>query len=508
MDTHAMDTHETPEELATEAKRLWEEYGPRELDGTLKNKDRRQIPQMAMPAQDPVVRACNQGEVTLGYNEDQVRVEALRCLNCPTAPCIKGCPVSIDIPRFVRLAALGEFQESVNVIKESSLLPAICGRVCPQESQCMLECTVGKAARDPMQSVAIGRIERYVADRERESGAVEVPEVGPESGFKVGVIGSGPAGLTAAADLRKAGHHVEIFEAFHKPGGVMIYGIPEFRLPKKIVEQEISGLKEMGVVFRTNFLIGRTRTIEDLLEKDHFDALFIASGAGLPRFMEIPGENLVGVFSANEYLTRSNLMKAYDREHVDTPIYDSRVVAVLGGGNVAMDAARMALRLGAEEVHVIYRRTRKEMPARVEEVDHADEEGIRFHFLSNPVEILGDENGRVRSLKCQRYELGEPDDSGRRRPVPIENDYFDMDVDTVIPALGNVSNPLIRKTTDNLGTNRWGNIVVDEANRTNLARVYAGGDIVLGAATVILAMGEGRRAAAAITEDLASGKWM
>ncbi len=502
-----MEGHQSVEELNAQAHQLWEEFGPRELDGTLKNKDRRQIPQMDMPAQDPSLRRCNQSEVALGYTMEQVQVEALRCLNCPTAPCIKGCPVSIDIPKFVKLAAVGKFQESVNVIKESSLLPAICGRVCPQESQCMLECTVGKAARDPMQSVAIGRIERYVADREREQGAIEVPAVASDSGFKVGVIGSGPAGLTAAADLRKAGHHVEIFEAFHKPGGVMIYGIPEFRLPKKIVEQEIAGLKQMGVVFRTNFLIGRTRTIEELLEKDGFDALFIGSGAGLPRFMEIPGENLVGVFSANEYLTRSNLMKAYDRENVDTPIYNSRVVAVLGGGNVAMDAARMALRLGAEEVHVIYRRTRTEMPARVEEVDHAEEEGIIFHFLSNPVEILGDETGRVRAITCQRYELGEPDDSGRRRPVPIENDYFEMDVDTVIPALGNVSNPLIRKTTDNLVTNKWGNIEVDEQNRTSLQRVYAGGDIVLGAATVILAMGEGRRAAAAITADLATGRW-
>jgi glutamate synthase (NADPH) small chain len=502
-----MEAHQTLEQLAAEAVQLWNQYGPRELDGTLKNKDRRQIPQMAMPAQDPVVRGCNQSEVALGYTEEQVKVEALRCLNCPTAPCIKGCPVSIDIPKFVKLAAVGKFQDSINVIKESSLLPAICGRVCPQESQCMLECTVGKAARDPMQSVAIGRIERFVADRERDMGTVEVPEVAPDSGYRVGVIGSGPAGLTAAADLRKAGHTVEIFEAFHKPGGVMIYGIPEFRLPKKIVEEEISGLQKMGVVFRTNFLIGRTRTIEDLLEKDKFDALFIGSGAGLPRFMEIPGENLVGVFSANEYLTRSNLMKAYDKENVDTPIYDSKIVAVLGGGNVAMDAARMALRLGAKEVHVIYRRTRKEMPARVEEVDHADEEGIIFHFLNNPVEILGDENGRVRAIKVQRYELGEPDDSGRRRPVPIENDYFEMEVDTVIPALGNVSNPLIRKTTDNLDTNKWGNIVVDEANRTSISRVYAGGDIVLGAATVILAMGEGRRAAAAITEDLTSGRW-
>ncbi|MFW5826940.1 MAG: NADPH-dependent glutamate synthase [Alkalispirochaeta sp.] len=499
--------HRTPEELAAEARRLWEQWGPRAAAGEIKNKDRRTIPQQPMPAQDPTVRCTNQHEVALGYTEEQARVEALRCLNCPTAPCINGCPVSINIPKFVLQAAAGDFQDSINTIKESSLLPAICGRVCPQEAQCMLECTVGKAARDPMQSVAIGRIERFVADREREAGAVQSPQIAPDTGFKVGVIGSGPAGLTAAADLRKAGHQVEIFEAFHKPGGVMIYGIPEFRLPKEIVQEEIAGLEAMGVQFHFNFLIGRTRTIEDLIAKDGFDALFIGSGAGLPKFMNIPGENLVGVFSANEYLTRSNLMKAYDQERVDTPIYESKEVAVLGGGNVAMDAARMALRIGAEKVHVIYRRTRAEMPARVEEVDHADEEGIEFHFLSNPVEILGDDDGRVRALRCQRYELGEPDDSGRRRPLPIEDDYFEMDVDTVIPALGNVSNPLLRQTTNDLDTNKWGNITVDEHNRTSIPRVYAGGDIVLGAATVILAMGEGRRAAATITEDLSARRW-
>lgn len=504
---HGVAKRSTAEELAQAAHSLWEEYGPRHLAGELKNKDRRAIPQQDMPAQDPGVRCTNQQEVALGYTEEQARVEALRCLNCPTKPCISGCPVAIDIPSFVLQTAEGLYQDAIDTIKKSSLLPAICGRVCPQEAQCMLACTVGKAARDPMKSVAIGRIERFVADRERAAGAVKTPLVAPDSGFKVGVIGSGPAGLTAAADLRKAGHQVEIFEAFHKPGGVMIYGIPEFRLPKQIVQEEISGLEAMGVTIRTNFLIGRTRTIEDLIAKDGFDALFIGSGAGLPRFMNIPGENLVGVFSANEYLTRSNLMKAYDKERVDTPIYNSKEVAVLGGGNVAMDAARMALRIGAERVHVVYRRTRTEMPARVEEVDHAEEEGIIFHFLSNPVEILGDEEGKARAIRCQRYQLGEPDDSGRRRPVPIDGDFFEMEVDTVIPALGNVSNPLIRQTTDDLETNKWGNITVDEANRTSIPRVYAGGDIVLGAATVILAMGEGRRAAAAITDDLTAGRW-
>jgi glutamate synthase (NADPH/NADH) small chain len=493
--------------LEKEAAALWEELRPLEAEGTLKTKDRLAIPQQDMPAQDPVARGKNQQEVAIGYTDSQVRVEALRCLQCKKGPCIAGCPVSIDIPRFIQHAAVGDYQAAVDVIKESSLLPSICGRVCPQEVQCMAKCTVGKSLKDVMQSVAIGRIERFVSDWEREHGKMSLPEIAPDTGFKVAVVGSGPAGLTAAADLRKAGHQVEIFEAFHKAGGVMIYGIPEFRLPKAIVEREVQALEAMGVKFHLNYLIGRTRTVEDLVTKDGFDAVFIGSGAGLPRFMNIEGENLVGVFSANEYLTRSNLMKAYDKEHVDTPIYPSKKVAVLGGGNVAMDAARMALRLGAEEVNVIYRRTRAEMPARAEEVEHAIEEGITFHFLTNPTRILGTDDGVVRGIECQKYELGEPDESGRRRPVPIEGSEFELEMDTVIPALGNVSNPLIRQTTEDLETNKWGNITVDENNRTSIDRVYAGGDIVLGAATVILAMGEGRQAAATITGDLTEGKW-
>lgn len=493
-----MSHYRTPEVLKEEAQVLLKDLDNREL----KAKDRMAIPQMDMPAQDPIKRGKNQQEVALGYSEEAVKVEALRCLDCKNAPCIQGCPVSIDIPRFIKLAAEGQYMESVQAIKESSLLPAICGRVCPQEVQCMKFCTVGKGKKDPMLSVAIGRIERYVADYERDSGTVEIPRCKEDSGFKVAVIGSGPAGLTAAADLRKEGHSVTVFEAFHKPGGVMIYGIPEFRLPKAIVEQEVEGLRKMGVEFRMNFLVGRTRKISELMEKDGFDAVFIGSGAGLPRFMNIPGENLVGVFSANEYLTRSNLMKAYDKDNVDTPIYASRKVAVLGGGNVAMDAARMALRLGAEEVNVIYRRTRREMPARAEEIEHAMEEGIRFHFLSNPTEILGDDKGKVRGIICQRYELGETDASGRQRPVPVEGSTFELEMDTVIPALGNVANPLIRQTTGELAVNERGNIIVDEHNRCSIPGVYAGGDIVLGAATVILAMGEGRRAAAAISRDL------
>ncbi|MEI8094380.1 MAG: NADPH-dependent glutamate synthase [Spirochaetales bacterium] len=499
--------HRTLAELDSEAVAVWNEYEPQVAAGTLKAKDRAKIPQMDMPSQDPSVRRHNQGEVALGYTEAQVRVEALRCLDCKNAPCVAGCPVTIDIPGFVKLAAEGKFQESIDLIKQSSVLPAVCGRVCPQESQCMELCTVGKVAKDRMKSVAIGRIERFVADRERESGAVNVPAIAAHTGCSVAIIGSGPAGLTAAADLRKAGHEVSIFEAFHKAGGVMVYGIPEFRLPKAIVEQEIATLAAMGVEFHHNFLIGRTRTIKDLIEKDGFDAIFIGSGAGLPQFMNIEGENLVGVFSANEYLTRSNLMKAYDRANVDTPIFQSKKVAVLGGGNVAMDAARMALRLGAEEVNIIYRRTRDEMPARAEEVEHAAEEGITFHFLSNPVRILGDETGRVKAVECQRYELGEADASGRRKPLPIEGAFFTLEMDTVIPALGNVSNPLIKQTTIELETNKRGNIVVDDQKRTSMPRVYAGGDIVLGAATVILAMGEGRTAAAAITKDLAERRW-
>jgi len=492
-------SYKKPEELKKQAQSLLADLQNKEL----KNKDRMAIPQMDMPSQDPIARGKNQQEVALGYSEEAVKVEALRCLDCKNAPCIQGCPVSIDIPSFIRLAAEGKFSESVQSIKEASLLPAICGRVCPQEVQCMEFCTVGKIKKDPMQSVAIGRIERYVADKERDKGQVELPQCKEDSGYKVAIVGSGPAGLTAAADLRKEGHQVTVFEAFHKPGGVMIYGIPEFRLPKEIVQKEVDGLKAMGVEFHMNFLVGRTRKIEELIQKDGYDAVFIGSGAGLPRFMNIPGENLVGVFSANEYLTRSNLMKAYDRDRVDTPIFPSRKVAVLGGGNVAMDAARMALRLGAEEVNVIYRRTKKEMPARSEEIEHAMEEGIHFHFLTNPVEILGDDSGKVRGITCLKYELGEPDESGRQRPIAIEGSEFEMEMDTVIPALGNVANPLIRQTTTELEVNQRGNIVVDKENRTSMKGVYAGGDIVLGAATVILAMGEGRRAAASITKDLA-----
>jgi glutamate synthase (NADPH/NADH) small chain len=466
-------------------------------------KERLAIPAQPMPEQDPVERRSNMEEVALGYSAEQAKMEAERCLQCKNAPCVAGCPVRIDIPGFIKAIADDDNVEAINTIKESSLLPAVCGRVCPQESQCQAPCTVGKALKSVDKAVSIGRLERYVADWERENGLIHPPQVKPETGKKVGIIGTGPAGLTVAADIRREGHDVVLFEAFHKPGGVMIYGIPEFRLPKKIVQQEIDTLTAMGCKLETNFVIGRTRKVTDLLEKDGFDALFVGTGAGLPRFMNIEGENLVGVYSANEYLTRSNLMKAYDKGHAYTPISESQKVAVLGGGNVAMDAARTAVRLGAKEVHLIYRRTEVEMPARKEEVHHAKEEGVIFHMLENANRILPDERGWVRSIECLKYELGEPDDSGRRRPVEIPGSEFELDVDTVIVAIGNDSNPLIRQTTPGLETNKRGNIVVDEVGKSSIDKIYAGGDIVLGAATVILAMGEGRKAAKAMNEMLA-----
>jgi len=493
-------SHDTPESLAAAARR--------ELDAIMQRttpmtpKERLAISAQVMPAQDPVVRRHNVQEVALGYTPEQARLESMRCLQCKNAPCIKGCPVGIDIPGFLKAAAEGDFQVACDVIKQNSLLPAVCGRVCPQETQCQENCTVGKALKSIDKAVSIGRVERYVADLERESGTAKVPVVKPETGKKVAVIGTGPASITVAADVRREGHQVVMFEAFHKPGGVLVYGIPEFRLPKAIVQKEIDGLKAMGVEVNVNFVIGRTRKLKALLEKDGFDAVFIGTGAGLPKFMNIEGENLVGVFSANEYLTRANLMKAYDADRADTPIFRAGRVAVLGGGNVAMDAARTALRLGADEVHIVYRRTEVEMPARVEEVAHAREEGVQFHLLENAVRLIGDENGCVKAMECVRYELGEPDASGRRRPVEIKGSEFLREMDTVIVAIGNDSNPLIPRTTDGLKTTKWGNVIVDECGKTSLDRVYAGGDIVLGAATVILAMGEGRRAAASINRQL------
>lgn len=487
-----MSEFKTPERLHRDAEALLASLQNSEL----KAKERMNLPQQNMPSQNPNIRNTNMDEVALGYSEAQVKAESLRCLQCKSAPCVKGCPVGINIPAFILQAGEGNYEKALNIIKESSMLPAICGRVCPQEKQCMLYCTVGKSLKDPEKSVAIGRIERFLADWGRNN-TIEDDFVVEPSGKKVAIVGAGPSGLTAAADLIREGHKVTIFEAFHKPGGVTVYGIPEFRLPKAIVEEEIESLKKKGVEIRTNFLIGRSRKLMDLIEKDGFDAVYIASGAGLPRFLNIEGENLVGVFSANEYLTRANLMKGYHGD-AHTPIYNSKKVAVFGGGNVAMDAARMARRLGAEEVFIVYRRTDKEMPARVEEVHHAREEGITFEMLSNPVRILGDENGRVKGVECLRYELGEPDESGRRRPVAIKGSEFILEADTCIPAIGNISNPLIKQTTPLLEFTEKGTIKINEDTSTSIDRVFAGGDIAQGAATVILAMGDGRKAAAAI----------
>ncbi len=460
------------------------------------------IPVQEMPCQDPGERRANMGEVATGYSPAQAMLESERCLQCKNAPCVAGCPVRIDIPGFLRKVAEGDFAGASKVIKQTNLLPSICGRVCPQEKQCQLPCTLGKSLKSVEKAVQIGRVERFVADWEREAGLLAAPPAAASTGKRVAVVGAGPAGLTCAVDVRRQGHEVAVFEAFHKAGGVMVYGIPEFRLPKALVASEAGVLESMGVRFEMSFLVGRTRRLSSLLENDGFDAVFIGTGAGLPKFMDIPGENLVGVFSANEYLTRSNLMKAYDRVKAATPLYPSKRVAVLGGGNVAMDAARMAQRLGAEEVRVLYRRTRDEMPARAEEVVHAMEEGIAFDFLKSPTKVIGDDSGRVAGLEVLSYELGEPDDSGRRRPVAIKGSEVFIPFDTVIVAVGNESNPLISRTTPELKVDRWGHILVDERQKTSMERVYAGGDIVLGAATVILAMGEGRRAAAAINEVL------
>ena len=484
-----------------ERQQLLHKLLEKQKTGKLKPADRYQIPPQDMPEQDPAKRTSNVSEVATGYTETRARLEAMRCLACKNAPCIKGCPVQIRIQDFIARIADGDFKTALDIIKENSLLPAVCGRVCPQEVQCQQTCTVGLKFKDPTKAVSIGRLERFVADIDQNNNAV--PAVASQTGKKVAVIGSGPGGIVAAADTRRAGHDVTIFEAFHKSGGVMVYGIPEFRLPKAIVQKEIDVLAKMGVKIVHNFVVGRTRTIEQLTKVDGFDAVYIGVGAGLPRFMGIEGESLVGVYSANEYLTRANLMKAYEfGSGADTPIARSKKVAVIGGGNVAMDSARTAVRLGAEKVYLVYRRTEKEMPARIEEVHHAKEEGIEFRILQSPKRIIGDENSHVTAIECLKYRLGEPDESGRRRPIPIEGSEFHIDVDSVIIAIGNIANPLIRQTTPGLQFNKWGNIIVDENCKTSMQGVYAGGDIVLGAATVILAMGQGRIAAAAINQYL------
>lgn len=449
--------------------------------------------------QDAKERARNFEEVCYGYNAEEAMAEASRCIGCKNAQCVKGCPVAIDIPGFIDRMKKGEFEEAFQVISQASALPAVCGRVCPQETQCEGKCIRGIKG-DP---VSIGKLERFAADWARENGIRPVPAA-EKNGHKVAVIGSGPSGLTCAGDLAKMGYDVTIFEALHEPGGVLVYGIPEFRLPKEaVVQKEIENVKALGVKIETNVVVGKSVTIDSLLSDEGFDAVFIGSGAGLPKFMGIPGENANGVFSANEYLTRSNLMKSY-QEGSNTPIMAGKKVAVVGGGNVAMDAARTALRLGAE-THIVYRRSEEELPARVEEVHHAKEEGIIFNLLTNPTEILADENGWVCGMKCVKMELGEPDESGRRRPVVIPDSEFTMEVDVVIMSLGTSPNPLISSTTEGLETNKWKCIVAEEENgQTTKTGVYAGGDAVTGAATVILAMGAGKAAAKGIDDYIQS----
>jgi glutamate synthase (NADPH/NADH) small chain len=452
-----------------------------------------------MKCQDPLERAHNFSEVALGYSTEEAVFEANRCIECKNMPCIAGCPVEIDIPSFVKAIAERRLEDATRILKSKNSLPAICGRVCPQEEQCELKCTLG-ARFEP---VAIGRLERFVADWAREHMGEEIPIKRPSNGKKVAVVGSGPAGLTLAGDLVQLGYQVTIFEALHKAGGVLVYGIPEFRLPKGIVQEEIDYLVKMGVELQTSVVIGKSLTLTELMTECGFDAVFIGTGAGLPSFMKIPGINLIGVYSANEYLTRSNLMKAYRFPEYDTPVIRGHNVAVVGGGNTAMDSIRTALRLGADNAYLVYRRSQTEMPARKEEVEHAEEEGVQFHMLTNPVEILGDEKGRVRAMRVQKMELGEPDESGRRKPIPIPGSEFELTVDTVVMAVGQGANPVLTSTAPDLKTNKWGNIVADpETGATNIPGVFAGGDIVSGGATVILAMGAGRKAARAIDQYL------
>jgi glutamate synthase (NADPH/NADH) small chain len=454
------------------------------------------LTKVPMPAQEPDVRNKNFDEVALGYTEEMAVEEATRCINCKNKPCMSGCPVCVRIPEFIEKVAAGKFEEAYNIITSTNGLPAVCGRVCPQENQCEGKCIRGIKG----EPVAIGRLERFVADYHMAHSNDSA--VKPDSnGIKVAVIGAGPAGLSCAGDLAKLGYEVTIFEAFHKAGGVLVYGIPEFRLPKAIVQKEVDNLTKLGVEIKTNMVIGRVLSVDEIMEMG-YKAVFIGSGAGLPSFMGIEGEALIGVYSANEYLTRANLMKAYLNEY-DTPVIKSKNVAVVGGGNVAMDAARTALRLGAENVYIVYRRGMEELPARKEEIEHAEEEGIIFKTLHNPVRLIGDEDGRVCKMECVQMELGEPDASGRRRPIAVENSNFELEVDTVIMSIGTSPNPLLRTTTKGLEANKWGCLVVNEDTlETTRDNVYAGGDAVTGAATVILAMGAGKQAAASIHEKL------
>ncbi len=485
----------TAELIAARRSEPWRE----ELRKSKKNKERTDIPRVEMNELDAEYRSHTRlEEVNLGLTKEQAMQEAQRCLDCPNPTCMEGCPVSINIPTFIKNIERGEFLEAAKVLKETSALPAVCGRVCPQEKQCESKCIHLKMKKAP---VAIGYLERFAADYERESGNISVPEVAEKNGIKVAVIGSGPAGLSFAGDMAKRGYDVTVFEALHEIGGVLKYGIPEFRLPNKIVDVEIEGLRKMGVKFVTNCIVGKTISYDDLHEEG-FKGFFAASGAGLPNFMNIPGENLIGVMSSNEYLTRVNLMDAANPES-DTPVLQGKKVAVIGGGNTAMDSVRTAHRLGAERAMIVYRRSEEEMPARVEEVKHAKEEGVEFMTLHNPIEYIGDERGRVKQMRLQKMELGEPDASGRRRPVAIEGAIDTIDVDEVIVSVGVSPNPLIPRAFSGLEVSKWGTIVVDQDTmRSALPDVYAGGDIVRGGATVILAMGDGRKAAAAMDAGL------
>ncbi|HOI74314.1 MAG TPA: NADPH-dependent glutamate synthase [Syntrophales bacterium] len=466
-----------------------------------KKEKKEKIPRQAMPEQAPADRIRNFDEVPLGYDTETAILEAKRCIQCKKPGCIEGCPVDVRIPEFIKRIADGDFLGAARTLKETNSLPAVCGRVCPQEDQCEKFCILGKKG----EPVAIGRLERFAADYERNTGQVAAPEKPASNGRKIAVVGAGPSGLTIAGDLVKLGYEVTIYEALHKAGGVLVYGIPEFRLPKAIVEAEVDYLRSLGVKIVLNALVGRIKTVDELFEEG-YDAVYLAVGAGAPVFMNIPGENLSGIYSANEYLTRSNLMKAYRFPEYDTPIVRGKNVAVIGGGNVAMDSVRTALRLGAENAYIIYRRSEAEMPARIEEVHHAKEEGVQFKLLTNPVEYIGDKDGWVTGIRCLRMELGEPDASGRRSPVPVPGSEFVIDVDTVVVAVGTMANPIVPSTTPGLETNRWGYIITrGESGETTRKGVYAGGDIVTGSATVILAMGAGRKAAQAIDAYL-SGK--
>lgn len=469
-------------------------------------KDRMKVDRHAMPEQPAEQRARNFKEVNLGLDIAVAEKEAQRCLSCTDPKCVSGCPVGVNIKEFVDLVLEGKYLEAAAKIREDNVLPAVTGRVCPQENQCEGACVMGKRATP----LAIGHLERFVADFERASGQVGLPKIAPPTGKKVAIVGSGPAGLSCAGDLRLRGHEVTVFEALHEIGGVLVYGIPEFRLPKDIVKQEVDNMRAMGIRFETNVVVGKSVTLDELMNEEGYDAVFIATGAGLPRFLNVPGEHLGGVYSANEFLTRVNLMKAYDPDQYDEPVYDCRDanVAVIGGGNTAMDAVRSALRLGAKNAYIIYRRSEEEMPARAEEVHHAKDEGVKFMNLNNPVAFEGDDNGYLTAVVLQKMELGEPDESGRRRPMPVEGSEYRLPIDVAVVAVGTGANPLVQSTTPDLETNKWGYIQADERTlRTSKKGVFAGGDIVSGAATVILAMGAGRTAARGIQEYLESGQW-